>query len=301
MVTLSCSGSIAALVTPFKAGGEGIDRAAWQRLIEWHLEAGSNGLVVAGTTGESATLNADECDWLLESALETVAGRCMVLAGTGASSTSVAAARSRRAATLGADAVLVVAPYYNRPPQRGLVAHYLAIADAVDVPMVLYNVPSRTASDIEPETALTLAAHQNVVAIKEAVADMSRVQRYIRAGLDVLSGDDPTALEAMRYGAKGVISVAANVAPTAMSRMCRLAAEGDYDAASDMDAQLKPLYRFLGAESNPIPAKWLLAASGRIGRDLRLPLVELDESQHAAGRRLLETLEVEQTSQTKKV
>jgi len=300
-MTISCSGSIAALVTPFEAGGESIDRAAWQRLIAWHLEAGTNGIVVAGTTGESATLDADERDWLLESALETVAGRCLVLAGTGASSTSVAVARSRRAATQGADAVLVVAPYYNRPPQRGLVAHYLAIADASEVPLVLYNVPSRTAIDIEPETTLTLAAHQNIVAIKEAVADMTRVQRYAKAGLDVLSGDDTTALEAMRYGARGVISVAANVAPAAVSRMCRLAAEGDYDAAAEMDAQLKPLYRFLGAESNPIPAKWLLAASGCIGRDLRLPLVELDEPQQAAGRRLLETLEVEPTLQKKKV
>ena len=289
----SCSGSIVALVTPFEAGGERIDRAGWQRLVEWHLEAGTNGIVVAGTTGESATLDAGERDWLLESALETAAGRCMVLAGTGASSTAVTVARSRRAAALGADAVLVVAPYYNRPPQRGLLAHYLAIADGVEVPVILYNVPSRTASDIEPQTALTLAAHQNVVAIKEAVADMARVQRYVSAGLDVLSGDDPTALEAMRHGAKGVISVAANVAPAAMSRMCRLAAEGDYGAAADIDAQLKPLYRFLGAESNPIPTKWLLAASGRIGRDLRLPLVELDESQHAAGRCLLETLEIE--------
>ena len=249
--------------------------------------------MVAGTTGESATLDAGERDRLLESALESVAGRCTVLAGTGASSTAVAVAQSRRAAALGADAVLVVAPYYNRPPQRGLVAHYLALADASDVPVILYNVPSRTATDIEPETALSLAEHRNVVAIKEAVADMARVKRYASTGLDVLSGDDPTALEAMRHGAKGVISVAANIAPHAMARMCSLAAEGAFETADEIDARLKPLYRFLGAESNPIPAKWLLSASGRIGPDLRLPLVELEESHHAAGRRLLESLEVE--------
>lgn len=289
----SASGSIVALVTPFEAGGRGIDRAAWRKLVEWHLAAGTNGIVVAGTTGEAATLDVDERDWLLESALEICAGRCAVLAGTGASSTAVAVAQSRRAAQLGADAVLVVAPYYNRPPQRGLVAHFSAVADAAEAPVILYNVPSRTAIDIQPETALALAEHDNVAAIKEAVADMERVARYAQAGLNVLSGDDPSALNAMRQGATGVISVAANIAPAAMARICALAAEGDFDAAGEIDVRLKPLYRFLGAESNPIPAKWLLSASGRIGPDLRLPLVELDESHHAGGRRLLESLEAE--------
>jgi len=292
-VTIACRGSIVALVTPFEAGGQRIDRAAWQRLVEWHVESGTNGIVVAGTTGESATLDAGERDWLLESALEVAAGRCQVLAGTGASSTSVAMAQTCRAAALGADAALVVAPYYNRPPQRGLKAHYLAIADASGIPVVLYNVPSRTATDIEPETTLALAAHRRIVAIKEAVADMNRIQRYASVGLDVLSGDDPSALASMRHGARGVISVAANLAPAAVSRICRLAAEGDFDAAAEIDAQLKPLYRFLGIESNPIPAKWLLSATGRIGPDLRLPLVEMDESHHATGRRLLESLGLE--------
>ena len=282
-----------ALVTPFEAGGENLDRAAWQRLVEWHVASGTNGIVVAGTTGESATLDGDERDWLLTAALEAADGRCAVLAGTGASSTGVAVAQSRRAAALGADAVLVVAPYYNRPPQRGLLAHYRAIADASEVPVVLYNVPSRTAIDIEPETALALAGHRNVVAIKEAVADMDRVQRYVTAGMNVLSGDDSTALAAMRHGARGVISVAANLAPAAVSRMCRLAADGNFEAAAEIDAQLQPLYRFLGVESNPIPAKWLLSASGRLGPDLRLPLIELNESHHAAGRRLLESLDHE--------
>lgn len=287
------TGSIVALVTPFEAGGASVDRAAWARLVAWHVEAGTNGIVVAGTTGESATLDASERDWLLESALEIAGDRCAILAGTGAPSTALAVALSRRAASLGAAAVLVVAPYYNRPPQRGLVAHYRAIADAVDVPVVLYNVPSRTACDIKPETVATLAAHDNIVAIKEALPEMDRVAHYAGTGLDVLSGDDPTALKAMQHGAKGVISVAANIAPAAMSRMCALAADGDFEAAEQIDSRLQWLYRFLAAESNPIAAKWLLSASGRVGPDLRLPLVELDESHHADGRRLLESLAVE--------
>mgnify|MGYP005844663627 CR=1 FL=1 len=290
---VSLSGSIVALVTPFEAGGGAIDEAAWKRLVEWHVTAGTDGIVVAGTTGESATLAAAERDWLLESALATANGRCKVLAGTGASSTEVTVLQSRRAAALGADAVLVVAPYYNRPPQRGLAAHYQATAEASEAPVILYNVPSRTGIDIEPETALALAKHANIVAVKEAVADMDRVARYADAGFDVLSGDDPSALEAMRHGARGVISVAANLVPAAMARMCRLAVSGEFDAAAGVDTSMRPLYQFLGAESNPIPAKWLLSASGRIGADLRLPLVELEESHHADGRRLLESLETE--------
>jgi len=290
---VSLSGSTVALVTPFEAGDRAIDGAAWKKLVEWHATAGTDGIVVAGTTGESATLAAAERDWLLESALATANGRCKVLAGTGASSTEVTVLQSRRAAALGADAVLVVAPFYNRPPQRGLAAHYQATADASEVPVILYNVPSRTGIDIEPETALALAKHANIVAVKEAVADMDRVARYADAGLDVLSGDDPSALEAMRHGARGVISVAANLVPAAMARMCRLAVSGEFDAAACIDASMRPLYRFLGVESNPIPAKWLLSASGRIGADLRLPLVELEERNHADGRSLLESLEIE--------
>jgi len=286
------SGSIVALFTPFEPGAERIDALAWQRLLEWHLEAGTSGVVVAGTTGESATLDAGERDWLLKSALEIVGGRMSVIAGTGAASTAVAVAQSCRAAALGADAVLVAAPYYNRPPQRGLVAHYRAIAEASEVPVVLYNVPARTAVDLEPETVLELARHPNVVAIKEAVADMDRVRRYARAGLVVVSGDDTSALAAMRHGAAGVISVAANIAPSLVARMCRLAAEGDFDGAGEINRRLEPLYRFLALESNPIPAKWLASMAGRVAPDPRLPLVELHESHHVDGRRLLESLEL---------
>lgn len=287
------SGSIVALLTPFETGGDRVDQAGWTRLLEWHVEAGTGGIVVAGTTGESATLDAEERDWLLESALETVGGRSTVIAGTGASSTAVAVAQTRRAAALGADAVLVVTPYYNRPPQRGLLAHYRAIADASDVPVILYNVPARTAVDIEPETALELAGHPNIAAIKEAVADMERVRRYAQAGLVVVSGDDPSALEAMRNGAAGVVSVATNIAPSLMAKMCRLAAEGDFAGAERINERLVPLYRFLASESNPIPAKWLASTAGRIGPDLRSPLIGLDEKYHADGHRLLESLAIE--------
>ena len=284
------SGAIVALVTPFETGGARVDRAAWLRLLEWHASAGTGAIVVAGTTGESATLEADERDWLLQSAADSVSARCAVIAGTGSASTATTIALSRRAAKLGADAVLVATPYYNRPPQRGLLAHYRAIADDCEVPLILYNVPSRTAVDIAPETALALADHPGISGIKEAVADMDRVRRYAQAGLAVLSGDDPSALEAMRNGAAGVISVASNVAPGLMARMCRLAAAGDFEAAGVINARLEPLYRFLALESNPIPVKWLLSTAGYIGPDLRLPLVELDEAHHAGGRRLLESL-----------
>ena len=287
------SGAIVALVTPFAAGGGSVDRDAWLQLLEWHAAAGTAAVVVAGTTGEAATLEADERDWLLQSAVETVSGRCAVIAGTGSASTATAIELGRRAATRGADAVLVATPYYNRPPQRGLLAHYRAIADDCDVPVILYNVPSRTGVDIEPETALALAGHPNIVAIKEAVADMDRIRRYAQGGLAVVSGDDPSALEAMQNGAVGVISVASNVAPALMARMCRHAAAGDFGAAAEINSRLEPLYRFLALESNPIPAKWLLSAAGRAGPDLRLPLVELDETHHAGGRRLLESLATE--------
>lgn len=287
------SGSIAALVTPFEAGGTRIDRAAWLRLLKWHAESGTSAVVIAGTTGESATLESSERDWLLHSAVESLAGRVTVIAGTGSASTASAVALSERAARLGADAVLVASPYYNRPPQRGLLAHYRRIADECDVPVILYNVPGRTAVDIEPETVLALGDHPNVVAIKEAVADMDRVRQYAQAGLTVVSGDDPSALEAMRNGAAGVVSVASNIVPALMARMCELAAKGDFEAAAEIDSRMAPLYRFLALESNPIPVKWLLSSAGRTGSDLRLPLNELDEKCHAGGRRLLASLACE--------
>ena len=286
------AGSIVALVTPFTDGGTGIDLDAWRALLTWHLAAGTSGVVVAGTTGESANLDPGERAGLLDAALEQLGGKRPVIAGTGSASTRAAVEQSRRAAAAGADAVLVVTPYYNRPPQRGLAAHYLAIAEATPAPVVLYNVPSRTAVDLAPETVIRLAEHDNIVAIKEAVPDMERVRGYTEAGLTVLSGDDPSALEAMRHGARGVISVAANVMNVLRAIIAAHCAgiDLDYDRAAAIDSRLRSLYRFLARESNPLPVKWLLAESGRIGPYLRLPLEPLDPVYHAEGRRLLEAL-----------
>jgi 4-hydroxy-tetrahydrodipicolinate synthase len=283
------TGSIVALVTPFGGDGDAVDEVVWRALVGLHVEAGSDGVVVAGTTGESATLTAAERDLLLEQALEAADGRLRVIAGTGAASTEATVAQSRRAAQLGAEAVLVVTPYYNRPPQRGLAAHFRRVADDCPVPVILYNVPSRTAVDLGPETVGMLAEHPNIVAIKEAVDDVARVRAYAQAGLTVLSGDDPSAWRAMVNGARGVISVAANVAPRSMRRLCRLAAAGELDQGEALQRHLAPLFEFLAVEANPIPVKWLLASAGRIEDRFRLPLVPLDPCHHAMGRQLSET------------
>ena len=283
------TGSIVALVTPMRADGS-IDLPAWHRLLDWHLESGTDGVVVAGTTGESATLLQDEYDALLAAAVEQIDGRIPVLAGTGSASTASVVAVSQRAAKLGADAVLVVAPYYNRPPQRGLLAHYRAVADACPVPVVLYNVPGRTVTDLKPETAIALAEHANIIAIKEAVPDEQRLRQLIDSGLPVLSGDDPSALMAMQMGARGVISVVANIAPEQSAAMSHAALRGDHARAEQINNKLESVVRFLNSEINPIPAKWLLAELGRIESRLRLPLVELSAEYHAAGRTALQVL-----------
>ncbi|MEM7053266.1 MAG: 4-hydroxy-tetrahydrodipicolinate synthase [Pseudomonadota bacterium] len=285
----SLGGSIVALVTPMHADGS-VDLDTWCSLIDWHLDSGTDGLVVAGTTGESATLAQDDYDSLLSAAVERVNGRIAVLAGTGSASTANVIRDSRRAARLGADAVLVVAPYYNRPPQRGLIAHYRAVAEASAVPVVLYNVPSRTVTDLLPETAIVLAEHENIIAIKEGVPDPARLQQLIEAGVPVLSGDDPSALMAMRMGAKGVISVIANIAPVQTSAVCRAALAGDYENAERITAALEPIIGFLNIETNPIPVKWMLAELGRIKPYLRLPLVELSAEHHEAGHKVLQVL-----------
>lgn len=282
-------GSLVALVTPMDAAG-GIDEQAFAGLVDWHLEAGTHGLVVAGTTGESPTLTATEFDRLLAIAVERAGGRLPVIAGTGTAGTDKTIAQSRRAAAAGADAVLVVTPYYNRPPQRGLEAHFRAVADAVDIPVVLYNVPGRTGVDLAPETSLALNGHPNIVAIKEAVADTERVRRLVAGGMTVLSGDDPSACDSMLAGARGVISVAANIVPGRFAAMCERATGSDSGEAIALDRQLASLYRFLGCESNPIPVKWLLARMGRIGNGIRLPLVTLDDAAHADGEHLLNEL-----------
>lgn len=283
------TGSLVALVTPMQSGGE-IDFEAWDTLLDWHAESGTDGVVVGGTTGESATLTADERELLLRRALDRVGDRIRVIAGTGAASTAAVVSQSVQAAELGAHAVLVVTPYYNRPPQRGLVAHYRTVADVCAAPLILYNVPGRTAVDLDPQTTVDLCSHDRIVGIKEAVADMDRVRQLVRSGVAVLSGDDPTARAAMQAGACGVISVAANVVPGRLSELCRAARAGDDDAADALDAELAGLYPFLGIESNPIPAKWLLQQLGRIDSGIRLPLVPLDPVHFDAGRALIGAL-----------
>ncbi len=282
-------GSFVALVTPMAADGS-VDEAGWTALLDWHLDAGTSGVVVAGTTGESATVSEAEFAQLLSLAVERAAGRMTILAGTGSSSTAATVERTALAASLGADAALVVTPSYNRPSQRGLIAHYRTVADASAIPVVLYNVPARTAVDLLPETSLTLAEHPNIVAIKEAVADAERVAALVDGGLPVLSGDDPSCCERMLAGAQGVISVAANVIPAPFARLCELATTGQGDQARALNGRYDELYEFLGVEANPVPVKWLLNAMGRIGPGIRLPLVPLDERWHDRGAALVAAL-----------
>lgn len=267
------SGCITALATPFTLAGE-LDLPAWRRLLQQQLDAGIDGLVVAGSTGEGAALFHSEFDLLLRTAVEVVAGRVPVLAGTGQSSTARTIEQTRRSAALGADAALVVTPPYVRPIQEGLAAHFRAVADDGALPVVLYNVPARTGCDLLPETVAALASHERIIGIKEARSEPDRINALVALrgpGFTVLSGDDPSCARAIRAGAGGVVSVVSNVAPHAMRLLCRQAAEGPAD---ELDAQLHPLYAFAGIEPNPIPVKALLARQG-IGHGLRLPLMPL--------------------------
>ncbi|NLG58787.1 MAG: 4-hydroxy-tetrahydrodipicolinate synthase [Gammaproteobacteria bacterium] len=283
---MQLSGSITALATPFTVAGE-IDLDAWRRLLEQQLEAGTSAVVVAGSTGEAASLHGPEYDLLLRTAVETVAGRIPVLAGTGQSSTAHTIEQTRRAGGLGADAALVVTPPYVRPAQAGLAAHYRAVADDGALPVLLYNVPPRTGCDLLPETVAVLAGHPRIIGIKEARGEPARMDALLTLKdreFVVLSGDDPTAARAMLAGADGVISVVSNVVPAAMQLLCRLAHAGDGDGTRALDARLQEVFAFAGVEPNPIPIKALLARSG-IGHGLRLPLTTLSGEHHAeAGR-----------------
>ncbi|WP_256646842.1 4-hydroxy-tetrahydrodipicolinate synthase [Thermomonas paludicola] len=284
---MQLSGSITALATPFTAAGD-IDFLAWERLLQAQLDAGTQAVVVAGSTGEAAALFDEEYDRLLRSAVELIAGRMPVLAGTGQSSTAKTILCNRRVAALGADAALVVTPPYVRPTQSGLLAHFRAVADEGALPVVLYNVPGRTGCDLLPETAGDLSLHPNIIGIKEARSDAERMQALLplrRDGFAVLSGDDPTAVRAMLAGADGVISVASNVVPRSFRRLCDDARSGDAAAAQAMDEALAELYHFLGVESNPIPLKALLALDG-IGHGLRLPLQPLSSAHAGQASRL---------------
>lgn len=283
------SGSITALATPFTAAGE-IDLDAWRRLLHLQLDGGTQGVVVAGSTGEAAALYEAEYDTLLRIAVETIGGRIPVLAGTGLSNTARTIEQTRRVATLGADAALVVTPPYVRPTQAGLEAHFRAVADDGALPVVLYNVPGRTGCDLLPETAAALAGHERIVGIKEARADAARMAALLPLrgeGFAVLSGDDPTAARAMLAGADGVVSVASNVLPRAMRRLCELARGGREAETGELDAALQPVFAFLGIESNPIPLKAILARM-QLGHGLRLPLTTLSPA-HAGEADLITT------------
>ena len=288
---MQLSGSITALATPFNAAGE-LDLDAWQRLLQQQLDGGTQAVVVAGSTGEAAALFDAEFDALLRSAVEFVAGRIPVLAGTGLSNTAKTIEQTRRAAALGADAALIVTPPYVRPTQAGLVAHYRAIADDGALPVVLYNVPGRTGGDLLPETVAELCGHPRIVGIKEARAEADRMDALLKlksSDFAVLSGDDPTACRAMLAGADGVISVASNVLPAAMRRLCDLARAGKSDSAQEWDARLQPVFEFLGVEPNPIPVKALLTLQG-IGHGLRLPLLPLPAAYTQTARTMATTV-----------
>jgi len=284
---LRLSGSITALATPFTVAGE-LDLDAWRRLLQAQRRAGTQAVVVAGSTGEAAALFDAEYDALLRAAIEELGGYLPVIAGTGLSSTARTIEQTRRAAALGAEAALVVTPPYVRPTQAGLVAHFRAVADDGALPVVLYNVPGRTGCDMLPDTVAELAGHARIVGIKEARNDAERMQALLALrndGFAVFSGDDPTAVRAMLAGADGIVSVASNVVPAAFRKLCDLARAGDEAGAQALDARLHPLYDFLGIESNPIPLKALLARQG-IGRGLRLPLTELSPAHAGLAERM---------------
>jgi len=275
-------GSMVALVTPMHADG-GLDWEALERLVEFHVENGTDAIVAVGTTGESATLDEAEHCQVIRFVVERVRGRLPVIAGTGSNSTREAIDLTRCAMEAGADACLLVTPYYNKPTQEGLYRHYKAIAEAVAIPQILYNVPGRTAVDLLPETVARLAPISNIVGIKEASGSVQRVREILErcdGALEVYSGDDALALDTVAAGGKGVISVTANVAPAAMHRAMSEALAGETEAARRTNAPLEGLHKALFCESNPIPVKWALHRMGLIGPGIRLPLTPLAEHCH---------------------
>jgi 4-hydroxy-tetrahydrodipicolinate synthase len=272
-------GSIPALVTPMRADGS-VDYQAWDRLLDFHVAEGTDAVVVGGTTGESPTLEPAEVAELVRRAKARVAGRMPVIGGSGTNSTAGSIELSRALAAAGADGLLTVVPYYNKPTQEGLYRHFTAIADAVQVPVILYNVPGRTVCDMLPETVVRLSGHPRIVGIKEATGDLSRAESILGAakpGFLLLSGDDPTAAGLMQRGACGVISVTANVAPRAMHDLCVAAMAGRHADAAAINEKLMPLHLAMFLEANPIPVKWAVARLGLMERGIRLPLTPLSE------------------------
>ncbi|MCB1878246.1 MAG: 4-hydroxy-tetrahydrodipicolinate synthase [Chromatiales bacterium] len=276
-------GSMVALVTPMRADGA-VDWDSLRALVDFHVREGTDVIVAVGTTGESATLDEDEHCAVIREVVRYAEGRVPVIAGTGANSTTEAIALTRCGRDAGADACLLVTPYYNKPTQEGLYRHFMAVAEAVPIPQILYNVPGRTGCDLLPETIERLADVPNIVGVKEATGKLDRAQEILaRCGsrLDLYSGDDPTAMELILMGGKGNISVTANVAPKQVHELCAAAAAGDRATAETINASLAELNRALFLESNPIPVKWALHRMGLIPEGIRLPLTPLSEGYHA--------------------
>ena len=289
-------GSIVALVTPMDAEGT-INWQTLEELIEWHINSGSAGLVIVGTTGESATLDVSEHVQVIENAVKIADARIHIIAGTGANSTKEAIYLTNSASSAGADAALLVTPYYNRPSQEGLYKHYSLIADEVNLPQILYNVPSRTGCDLLTETVMRLVPHENIVGLKDATGDLTRLEETL-SKLKVLeennfmlySGDDPTATQFMLNGGSGTISVTANVVPSLIAEICTQALSGENKKAIELNLVVEKLNQILFVESNPIPVKWMLNRIGRIPGGLRLPLVELDNKFHEQAELILKEL-----------
>ena len=277
-------GSLVALVTPMIPNGD-VDYVALENLIDWHIEKGTNGIVSVGTTGESATVNIKEHLEVIKHTVKYVNSRIPVIAGTGANSTSEAIELTMESKQIGADFSLLVTPYYNKPNQNGLIQHYTKVANEVDLPQILYNVPSRTACDLKPSSVKILSEHKNIIGIKEAVGDPKRIDDLIQISSNnedflLYSGDDPSFLSMLKKGGDGVISVAANVVPEYISDICSSAFEEEFDIAEELDNKLSTLYKLLFIESNPIPVKWMLYKMKLIQKSIRLPLIELDKKYH---------------------
>ena len=282
-------GSIVAIVTPMHADGS-LDYPGLNALIDWHIAEGTDAIVIVGTTGESATVNVAEHCALIKATVDRVAGRIPVIAGSGGNSTLEAIELTRFAKSAGAQASLQVVPYYNRPTQEGMYQHFKAIAEAVDLPVILYNVPGRTVADMSNETILRLAEIDNIIGVKDATGNIARgldLLRLAPSDFAVYSGDDPTAVALMLAGGKGNISVTVNVAPRGMSELCKAAMEGNIARAIELNNKLFPLHQKLFVEPNPVPVKWALAEMGRMPAGIRLPLVPLAEQFHETVRAAL--------------
>ena len=277
-------GSLVALVTPFHESGE-VDYDSLESLVQWHITEGTNGIVSVGTTGESATLSIEEHLEVIKKTVGYASGEIPIIAGTGANSTQEAVDLTRESQSLGADYSLLVTPYYNKPTQTGLIKHYEKIASEIDIPQILYNVPTRTACDLLPASVDVLAQIPNIIGIKEAVDDPKRIAELIEISkkhesFSIYSGDDPTFYNSLTLGSSGVISVAANIIPRSISKICELAFDEDWSNANDLNYVYKELYRMLFVQSNPIPVKWMMYKMKLISDIIRLPLTSLNEKYH---------------------